>query len=375
MALAGLAAAQTNRNSSLTSVLDSQNSSLSLLNGLIQGSSETQRMLNSLSNVTFLAPSNDAVANLIGTGNASSTVLANPGLFEAILLYHILNGTYYASNITNITTFIPTHLTNQSFTNVTGGQVVGAVSNSGNVSFLSALRSESNVERADLNFTGGTIHIIDQVLNIPMNVTDTAVQTNLSASYGAIDRADLGQRIDDLRNITVFAPDNAAFREIASVAGNLSSSVLADILEYHVVQGPIGYSSTLTNSSLTTLNGRDVNITVVNQTVYVNEARVVIPDVLIANGVLHVVDGVLNPNNTQSSNPTNTAPAFSGASSASDVPFTSGVPTATNVATGIQEATSSLETSTSTELAVPMATGAVYMGALFGGAAAIMNGL
>ena len=43
--------------------------------------------------------------------------------------------------------------------------------------------------------------------------------------------------------------------------------------------------------SLETVEGSDVRITVDDEGVFVNNAKVIIPDVLIANGVVHVIDG------------------------------------------------------------------------------------
>jgi hypothetical protein len=178
--------------------------------------------------------------------------------------------------------------------------------------------------------------------------------------------------------VTIFAPSNAAFQAIGSAVGTLSAAQLAQILEYHVINGTVGYSSSLTNSTLTTLSGGSVTITVENGTVYVNSARVIVPDVLVANGVVHVIDGVLNPNNTAATpNPsTTTSVAFSGASSATDVPFTSGVVQSTTLT---QTPTRPLTTSSSSAgvggFVKAMPTGVVEMGALLGGAAMFAAGL
>jgi Fasciclin domain len=138
------------------------------------------------------------------------------------------------------------------------------------------------------------------------------------------------------------------------------------------VNGTVGYAPSLTNTTLTTVSGGSVNITVTNGTVYVNSAKVIVPDVLVANGVVHVIDGVLNPNGTgQTANPTTTTVAFSGASSATDVPFTSGVSQSTTLT---ETPSRPLTTSSSSAGAAggwvaAMPTGMVEMGALFGGAA------
>jgi len=150
----------------------------------------------------------------------------------------------------------------------------------------------------------------------------------------------------------------------------LSESDLESILKYHVVNNTLGYSSTLKNGSLTTSEGEKLNIVIHNGTVWVNEAKVIVPDVLIANGVVHVIDAVLNPDKpSATANPTASTQeaAFSGASSVSDIPFTSGVPENTNTA-----AATGLSPSTSTEGAA-QATAAIALGALFGGAALVMN--
>ena len=99
-------------------------------------------------------------------------------------------------------------------------------------------------------------------------------------------------------------------------------------------------------------------------------------DVLVANGVVHVIDNVLNPTNATLAKGTeqNGQVAFSGASRASDVPFTSGVPTASTTiggaATSAANPTASGARSSTAGASAPMKTGAVGISALFGAAAA-----
>jgi hypothetical protein len=195
------------------------------------------------------------------------------------------------------------------------------------------------------------------------------------------------------------------------------------VLTYHVVNGTVGYSSSLENgTTLQTLNGGDLTITVGEDgSVWVNSARVVVPNVLVANGVVHVIDqyvffflsssssfplspvllstpffsytvtshhitshtvikqtktltphttSVLNPAAT--SGPTTSAtagsPAFTGATSASDIPFTSGLPTPTTTINAESEGPGAAPTGA----AAPLQTGAVGAAALFGAGAAAM---
>jgi uncharacterized surface protein with fasciclin (FAS1) repeats len=95
-----------------------------------------------------LAPNNNAIAKLLNNTIAAQALAADPSLIAAVLQYHVLNGVYYASNFTEKAQFIPTLLTNQTYTNVTGGQVVEAVAMNGGVTFYTGLRENSTVTQA-----------------------------------------------------------------------------------------------------------------------------------------------------------------------------------------------------------------------------------
>lgn len=124
---------------------------------------------------------------------------------------------------------------------------------------------------------------------MPANVSYTLQQSNLTAAAGAVQIAGLNQTLDTAQNLTIFAPSNDAFNAVGSVLSNLTTQQLASSLQYHVVRG-LGYSSSLMNGTLQTLSGGSVNITSINGTVFVNNAKVTIPDILLKNGVLHVID-------------------------------------------------------------------------------------
>lgn len=242
------------------------------------------------------------------------------------------------------------------------------------------------------------MHVIDSVLQIPGNFSSVAQNANLTALLGATKATNLTSTLDDAKDITIFAPSNSAFQDIASAVANLTAKEAAAVLEYHVINGTIAYSSSLSNTSLTTLEGGKVAISIVNGTVFVNSARVINADILLSGGVMHIIDSVLNPNNTKAAgdaSETAAATAFSGASSASTVPYTSGVPTPTTTIvdlvtsttqvavsyTGVQPAggastaaaggSGGSSSSSSGIAAAP--TGAVGAAALFGGAAFLAN--
>ncbi|KAJ4382077.1 hypothetical protein N0V86_002405 [Didymella sp. IMI 355093] len=376
LAFASAVLAQSNGTApSLTEALNSS-TSLSSLAGVLSlpGLGELVQGLSSAQNITILAPSNEAFAAI---GNETVQALAsNTGLLTALLQYHVLNGTYLSSAITNQSAFVPTLLTNELFTNVTGGQVVEAVTTGDNVTFFSGLLSNSSVSTADVNFTGGVIHVIDRFLVLPTNVSETLTAANLTGLRGALNATDLLEAVDTTPDVTIFAPTTEAFSDIGSVLANASVEDIANILTYHVVNGTVGYSSGLENGTvLTALNGNELTITIGEEgRIFVNNARVTVADVLVANGVVHVIDEVLNPGNATIANPSEEEGegAFPGATPVSELPFTSGQPSATTSinqeATGSAAAPGASSSSTG-GAAAAMKTGSVGMGALLGAAA------
>ncbi|KAG7005151.1 interferon-induced GTP-binding protein Mx2 [Physcia stellaris] len=392
---------------SLTDLLGAT-SSLSLLTTAVKSVPGLAESLGSLSNVTILAPSNDAFSKFTNTsGSATALAMNDTGAIQAFLQYHILNGTYPSSAVMETPVFLPTMLNDSMYTNVTGGQVVEAVKQGDSVVFYSGLLSNTTVTMADQNFTGGVVHIIDTVLTVPENISATAVDAGLSGVAGALEKAQLADTVDQLSDVTIFAPNNSAFQSIGSALPNLTVSQLANILQYHgkspyptlpltskliqrpaVINGTVAYSPTLTNgTSIPSLLGPNLTITIADGgDVFVNSAKVLIPDILVANGVVHVIDNVLNPNNTVAT-PMPTAsvqmPAFSGASSMESLgDLTTGVPSATGQPIGAAptmagEPSSTMEggaSSTSASgAALPMRTGAVGAAALFAGAGVWLN--
>lgn len=141
-----------------------------------------------------------------------------------------------------------------------------------------------------MKFDGGVIHVIDTVLQIPSLDSSTAVAAGLTSLADALTAAKLVSVVDSLHDVTIFAPTNAAFNAIKSTVATLTLDQLAGVLEYHVVAGTVGYSTLLSNTTLKTVQGKNVQITLEGGNVWVNSAKVVSADVLVANGVVHVID-------------------------------------------------------------------------------------
>ena len=101
--------------------------------------------------------------------------------------------------------------------------------------------------------------------------------------------------------LTVFAPTDEAFAKLP--AGTVEMLLLPEnkdqlvaILTYHVVAGKVTAAEVITMTSAPTANGTDVAIRVVDETVFINDSRVVATDIEASNGIIHVVDSVILPN-------------------------------------------------------------------------------
>ncbi|KAH8661558.1 FAS1 domain-containing protein, partial [Tricladium varicosporioides] len=335
-------------------------------------------LLNSLSNatnITILAPSNDALTAFLQS-SAGVVAANNSALVAALLQYHILQGTYY--NFTTRPQFVPTLLNSATYANVTGGQRIEAIRNGTNTTIYSGFVERSAVQGVPVNFTGGTVHVINKVLTIPQSDSTTLAAANLTSLSGALSQLNLVNAINSLRDVTIFAPSNVAFSRISSALSNASTTDLTNVLSYHVVNGTVGYSSRLTNTTLRTFGGQNLTIRIQNGSIFVNSARVTTPDVLVANGVVHIIDAVLNPNAstaTPEASGTSTSAVFPGATSASEAPYTSGVTqtaTITNAPIGAGGAVTTSSSAGAMKAIQTGMVGAMGMGALFGAGAYLL---
>lgn len=266
--------------------------------------------LASSSNVTLFAPSNQALAAILSGGVSLEQLIQQQRLIEALLKYHVVKGVVRSTAIRETAAFAPTLLDFSTpiqgggavGSNVTGGQVISAQLRNGEVILTTGLRATAKVIQADLAFNNGVVHVIDNLLTIPPSISATVVAGNFTGIGAAATRANLISTLDNTRDLTVFVPNNAAFQAIAATAANLTVAQLSSVLTYHVIPGTVAYSTTLKSGSVRTLNGQSLNIRVEsNGTVFVNQARVTAADILVANGVLHVIDSVLLPSTNTSS--------------------------------------------------------------------------
>jgi uncharacterized surface protein with fasciclin (FAS1) repeats len=67
------------------------------------------------------------------------------------------------------------------------------------------------------------------------------------------------------------------------------------VLLYHVVAGKLAAKQVVKRDGAKTLNGARVSFDVKGKRVFVNDARVITPDIRASNGIVHAVNRVLIP--------------------------------------------------------------------------------
>jgi transforming growth factor-beta-induced protein len=131
----------------------------------------------------------------------------------------------------------------------------------------------------------------------------TAASTNpvLTTLTAAVQAAGLVDTLNGPGPFTIFAPVDDAF---AAVPQDDLDALLADqeqltnVLTYHVVQGQALQADALAGEdSVTVANGGSVSLSPGDDTIDLNggQATVVFPNIQVANGVVHLIDGVLTP--------------------------------------------------------------------------------
>lgn len=265
---------------------------------------------------TVFAPTNAAFAALLEDLDAYNSLddfdtEEDKDVLATILQYHVVAG---------VAAFSTDLSDGQSITTLLGEDLT--VNLNGGVFIDDATEVDAEVVLADVEASNGVVHVIDKVL-LPQaiidalnaqTIVDLALDTDdLSLLVDALIQADAGL-VDVLSGdgpFTVFAPTNTAFAAVLDALGPDYNSlddfdttdekeILATILTYHVVSGAAAFSTDLTDGQMiTTVQGEDVTVAL-DGGVFIgdatmDQAQVVIADVEADNGVVHVIDKVLLP--------------------------------------------------------------------------------
>jgi len=237
--------------------------------------------------LTVFAPTDAAFAAL--PAGTIETLLADPtGALTEILLYHAVSGLALSTDLSN----------GMMVTTLQGEDVMVTINADG------VFINDAQVIVADVIADNGVVHVIDAVLLPPAPPTNTILDIVVnSADHNTLEAAVLAAGLQGALAgpgpLTVFAPTDAAF---AALPAGTVETLLADptgaltqVLLYHAVSG-VALSSDLSDGMMvTTLQGQDVTVTINANGVFINDAQVIVADIIADNGVVHVIDAVLVP--------------------------------------------------------------------------------
>ncbi|KAL1845335.1 hypothetical protein VTK73DRAFT_655 [Phialemonium thermophilum] len=306
--------------------------------------------------VTVLAPSNDAWAKFLNASAAPNDTVGfatvPPDQLLATLRYHVLAANLMGDDlVADGGLVVPTLLRDEQYNNRSAGADLigryGSEAAKGQVVYVSrdpvaslgpaakmrrAMFRETRAASADANLRGGdavdaqlqaidagwglgTIQILDTVLVPPEQCEETIRDHSsmLSSLDTALNRTGLWTALNTARNVTCLAPTNKAFSGAGNPEINLKDTDLKTALLFHTLPYPLYTSYITSGATITSLAGADfpVTVTKVGEDIYFNDAKLLSPNVLTNNGLVHVLDRVMSPNGTAPGGPSSPSPSAS----------------------------------------------------------------
>lgn len=234
---------------------------------------------------TVFAPSNNALAALpIDIRNELNSGDVN--LIMDFVLNHVTNTGTTSSILTN----------DLNLTTLNGFSIKVSVDNNNNITI-----NESRLIVRDLFADNGIVHILDTAL-FPEQVPETiyeyiSLNDNHSILKTAVDRAGLQFIYDGDGPLTFCAPTNEAINNLpqamrdAIFTGPIDE--LVDLLLGHTINDEFLQADLIAAGQVPNVNFEFLDITQLNNQVFVNNARIEVPDIRFNNGLVHVIDAVI----------------------------------------------------------------------------------
>ncbi len=241
---------------------------------------------------TVFAPTDAAFAEL--GEDTINALLGDPETLKSILLYHVIGGTEVdAQTAISLAGTKITAASNREFAlSVNDGDLYVNL---------------SKVTATDVAASNGVIHVIDKVLIAPEPVVASGSVVDVAVADGrfttlvaALQATGLDTVLADHGGVfTVFAPTDEAFDKLGSetinaLLGDLPT--LKNILLTHVISGQTVDSVSAfaaSGGTIETASGTEVTLSITEGGFFVNDSKVVIKDITAENGIIHVIDTVI----------------------------------------------------------------------------------
>lgn len=318
-------------------------SAVGAINSTNVGSQLLGQLSNTTHNYTVFAPNNDAF------NNVPNGVTQDPNSLADIIAYHVVFGHF--SNVTNYpnTTIGRTALGDPNVVMLEGNKnqvVAWARREDGQVHVLNQNQTNDPRVVALSKYQNLDIYVIDGILFYPGDL-DATFQANSQLSgfsnfaqstqvpmwdtgTNTTQNVSVDQVLNGVRGLTLLAPNNQASGQYSQFSGNTTQ--LWDVLRNNIINGTTVYSPSFPGSTYVSAAGENLQFTSNSSGQFVTSgnstARIVQPDVLTKNGVIHIVDQVLvNANVNQGAANSAYSSASSAAAHSSTETGPVGVPT------------------------------------------------
>ncbi|KAI7905444.1 FAS1 domain-containing protein [Cokeromyces recurvatus] len=304
--------------------------------GLLQSDSGYQPIIdllnNQTANYTCFIPSdrtmNKAMHIFKSYANANNLNITNdypPASFTIsnitisdIIYYHIVNDSIQLSNLTSYTNIVYSMLNNDSINFLDTGLPILIENNASYDEFNDQAWMNNNsqyleyevgngdddgdVLYKDIEASNGYINIIDTVLFPPMKPTEVIDRVDDTETFAKLlkNHPEVSEELNNAKNFTLFAPDDDALEDFDF--DNLSNDAVRSIIFAHTIPG-VYYSTNFTEQAAA--NNGYLNLTTVNNAqlpIFINGTRITLNDtarveesnIFFNNGVMYVIDKVLN---------------------------------------------------------------------------------
>lgn len=123
-------------------------------------------------------------------------------------------------------------------------------------------------------------------------------EKNMTTMSRGVKASGLDQILSGTGPYTLFAPSDLAFAKLQTGAIETllqpdNKTELTSLMNQHVVAGKINYKEFKDGDTLKTLDGKELSVKVIDNTVTIDGATIQNRDVPTSNGVIHSLDAVL----------------------------------------------------------------------------------
>lgn len=259
---------------------------------------------------TVFAPTNAAFTSFLSANGFANLDAVPVPILREILLNHVVSGAVQSTGLVNNTYIKTLGKGSASNTNTLSMYV--------NTTSGVRLNGVSSVTTPNVIASNGVVHIVNAVIGLPTIVTHAAANPNFSILATAVtSTATNGNGFGDQTAVatalttnttplTVFAPTNAAFTAATTGSGfavGATPAQVTTVLQYHVTGAGNVLAASLTNGQVIPTVTSPVQNLTVNLTggaklidTTPTASNIIVTDVQCANGVIHAVDKVLQPN-------------------------------------------------------------------------------